>query len=325
MKNKTIDQPVLVLVGPTAIGKTPLSLELAHRFNCEIVSVDSMQIYKYMDIGTAKVTDEEMGGIAHHLIDIIEPHEPYDAAQFTKDAIAAIKKIHRKEKIPLLTGGTGLYLKALTRGILQGPPSNIAIRDQFKKRLESEGPDVLHEELAACDSVSAAKIHKNDSQRLLRALEIFHSSGKPWSAYRDSEKIDENHTVLSNILQIALSCDRDTLYDRINLRTEIMLESGFEEEVRNLLERGYGPNLKSMSAIGYRHMANYILGNWQYEEMKRLLARDTRRYAKRQLTWFTKNDELHWIDSKDITKITALTKRWLTQQSQSTVSPVQQP
>ncbi len=302
MRCETINQPVLVLVGPTAIGKTALSLELARRFNCEIISVDSMQIYKYLDIGTAKVMKEERGEIVHHLIDIIEPDEPYDAAMFTRDAIAAIRKIHSKRKIPLLTGGTGLYLKALTKGILQGPPSNIEIRDQFRKRLENEGSDVLHKELSVYDPISANIIHKNDTQRLLRALEIYQSSGKPWSSYRESGERDKNHVTISNMLQIALRCDRTVLYDRINMRTEIMLESGFEKEVRDLLNRGYDTSLKSMCAIGYRHMANYILGNWQYEEMKRLLARDTRRYAKRQLTWFVKNEELHWAEPDEIKK-----------------------
>lgn len=311
MRVRTIEKPVLVLVGPTAIGKTALSLDLAYRFNCEIVSVDSMQIYKYMDIGTAKVTKEERGGIAHYLIDIIEPDEPYDAARFTSDAIAAIRNIHSKGKLPLLTGGTGLYLKALTKGILQGPPSDITIRNEFKKRLENEGPDILHDELAVYDRISAKLIHKNDTQRLLRALEIYHSSGKPWSSYRLSKTREKNHVTISNMLQIALGCDRTILYDRINLRTEIILENGFEKEVRDLLNRGYGNNLKSMSAIGYRHMANYILGNWQHEEMKRLLARDTRRYAKRQLTWFTKNEELHWTEPDKIKEITELIEQWL--------------
>jgi len=311
MNVQIIDQPVLILVGPTAIGKTALSLELARRFNCEIVSVDSMQVYKYMDIGTAKVTSEERGGITHHLIDIVEPDEPYDAARFTEDALLAIRAIHKRGKIPLLTGGTGLYLRALVSGLFEGPPSDSEIRKKLKQRLKKEGNHALHEELVLYDCISANKIHQNDTQRLLRALEIYHSTGRPWSAYLDSEESSRQRIHFSNMLQIGLACDRSVLYDRINLRVEIMLGSGFEKEVRGLLDKGYGRDLKSMSSIGYRHMVKYIFGDYQYEEMKRLLARDTRRYAKRQLTWFGKNDDLCWVEVKNISKVMKTTEIFL--------------
>ena len=303
MNVQIIDQPVLILVGPTAIGKTALSLELARRFNCEIVSVDSMQVYKYMDIGTAKVTNEERGGITHHLINIVEPDEPYDAARFTEDALLAIREIHKRGRVPLLTGGTGLYLRALISGIFEGPPSDSVIRKKLKHRLKKEGNHALHQELVLYDGISANKIHPNDTQRLLRALEIYHSTGRSWSTYLESKASNRQRIHFSNMLQIGLACDRSVLYDRINLRTEIMLDSDFEKEVRGLLDMGYGRGLKSMSSIGYRHMINYIFGDYQYEEMKRLLARDTRRYAKRQLTWFGKNDDLHWIEVKNISRV----------------------
>ena len=311
MSVTTFDLPVLILVGPTAIGKTELSLELARHFNCEIISVDSMQVYRYMDIGTAKVTNKERGGIAHHLINIVDPDESYDAARFTKDALTAIVKIHAKGKIPLLTGGTGLYLRALISGIFQGPPVDRTLRQQLKHRLQTEGSDVLHDELSLYDCISADKIHKNDSQRLLRALEIYHSSGKTWSEYLDSKESGKHQVKFTNMLQIGLACDRSVLYDRINLRTEIMLESGFEDEVRGLLDRGYSRDLKSMGSIGYRHMINYIFGDWQFEEMKRLLARDTRRYAKRQLTWFGRIDDLNWIEVENMSKIIKTTENKL--------------
>ena len=311
MSVTTIDLPVLILVGPTAIGKTELSLELARHFNCEIISVDSMQVYRYMDIGTAKVTNKERGGIEHHLIDIVDPDESYDAARFTEDALTAIIKIHGKGKIPLLTGGTGLYLRALVSGIFQGPQVDSTLRQHLKHRLQTDGADVLHKELSLYDCISADRIHKNDSQRLLRALEIYHSSGKTWSEYLDSKENGKQKVKFSNMLQIGLACDRSVLYDRINLRTEIMLESGFEDEVRGLLDRGYRRDLKSMGSIGYRHMINYIFGDWQYEEMKRLLARDTRRYAKRQLTWFGRIDDLHWIEVENMSKIIKTTEHKL--------------
>jgi len=311
MTGKIVDLPVLVVVGPTAIGKTALSLQLAHRFNCEIISVDSMQVYKYMDIGTAKLPEKEREEIAHHLIDIVDPDENYDAACFTQDARISIDKIHKKGKLPLLTGGTGLYLKALINGIFQAPPSNPRIRKHLKQRLESEGSSVLHKELSICDCISANKIHKNNTQRLLRALEVYHSSGKPWSSYMDPDYYAGKSSNFTNILQICLKCDRTTLYDRINLRTKIMLESGFEKEVRGLLDMGYSRELKSMGAIGYRHMANFLLGDWSYSDMSRLLARDTRRYAKRQLTWFSRDKNLLWLEVGKPDLVIKATEKWL--------------
>ncbi len=311
MSRKNIDQPVLILVGPTAVGKTELSLQLAHHFNCEIISVDSMQVYKYMDIGTAKISKEERGDIVHHLLDIVEPDEDYDAVRFTGDALTAISAIHRKGKLPLLTGGTGLYLKALIKGIFSGIASDSTLRQQLASRLKIEGSHVLHEELTAYDQVSADKIHPNDTHRLLRALEIFHLTGKPLSTFFDNKRNNQHHIKLSNTLQIGLKCDRNLLYERINLRTEKMLEDNFEKEVRGLLQMGYGRDLKSMGSIGYRHMIKYISGEWSYEEMKRILARDTRRYAKRQLTWFSKNESLQWIEVEKSTKMIKTIEKWM--------------
>jgi tRNA dimethylallyltransferase len=311
MSSKNIDNPVLVLVGPTAIGKTELSLQIAHRFNCEIISVDSMQVYKYMDIGTAKISRQERAEIVHHLIDIKNPDENYNAVQFSRDAIYAIKDIHLRGKIPLLTGGTGLYLKALTNGIFPGVATDDKIRKQLMLRLKQEGPLVLHQELALYDPISADIIHPKHTHRLLRALEIYHISGKPWSTFLNSQNNNEPHTKLSKTLQICLKCDRTVLYNRINFRTEAMLENGLREEVKALLEMGYGRNLKSMGSIGYRHMTNYLSGEWSWEEMTRLLARDTRRYAKRQLTWFSKMEDLHWIEASDSSDVLNTIEKWL--------------
>ena len=311
MSSKNIDQPVLILVGPTAIGKTELSLQIAHRFNCEIISVDSMQVYKYMDIGTAKISKQERAEIVHHLIDIKNPDEDYNAVQFSHDAICAIKDIHLRGKIPLLTGGTGLYLKALTNGIFPGVATDNKIRKQLLNRLKQEGPLALHQELALCDPISADIIHPKHTHRLLRALEIYHITGKPWSTFLNSQNNNEPHTKLSKTLQICLKCDRTVLYNRINFRTEAMLENGLREEVKALLEMGYGRKLKSMGSIGYRHMTNYLSGEWSWEEMTRLLARDTRRYAKRQLTWFSKMEDLRWIEASDSLKVIKTIDKWL--------------
>jgi tRNA dimethylallyltransferase len=295
---QSIQDPVLVLVGPTAIGKTELSLLLAERFGCEIVSVDSMQVYKYMNIGTAKVSLEEQARIPHHLIDVVEPDEEYDAASFVHDALRAIEKIHRRGRVPLLTGGTGLYLRALTDGLSSGIRQFPEIREQLRQRLALIGPRVLHEELAQCDRYSAERIHVNDTHRLLRALEIYQATGKPWSEHILEHQKQKTRR-FSNIMQVGLTCEREQLYRRIDLRTTLMLKSGLEQEVRGLIVRGYSPQLKSMQAIGYRHMNNYLEGIWDMQETVRLLARDTRRYAKRQYTWFAAIPELEWFEVED--------------------------
>ncbi len=311
MSKTVIEQPILVIVGPTAIGKTALSLEVSERHNCEIISVDSMQVYKHMDIGTAKVSTEERALAVHHLIDIVEPNDNYDAARFAEDSLACINEIHNKNKIPLLTGGTGLYLKALFEGIFPEAPSDENIRSKLKKRLEEEGCDKLHQELSICDCVSAEKIHPNDTHRILRALEIYLLTGKPWSHAIREHATDGNNFLFKNVLQIGLTCERSTLYQRINNRCDIMLNSGLQEEVEGLLAMGFSSDLKSMQSIGYRHMNNYLSGEWTKEEMVRLLARDTRRYAKRQYTWFGKMANLQWQEVTEQTKIMNIIKEWL--------------
>jgi tRNA dimethylallyltransferase len=306
-----IEEPVLVLVGPTAIGKTALSLKLAEEYNCEIISVDSMQVYRYMDVGTAKATKAELERVTHHLIDIVEPDENYDATAFARDSLACIQLIHSKGKIPLLTGGTGLYLKALFEGIFPDAPSDVTLRKQLKQRLADEGPDVLHHELAVVDCISADKIHKNDSQRLLRALEVFHLTGKTWSAHLSEHSSIDKSNNFSRLLQVGLTCERQRLYDRINRRCEIMLDGGLDTEVKSLIKSGYGPELKPMKSIGYRHMCEYLNGNYGHEEMERLLARDTRRYAKRQYTWFNGMGDLQWVDVGEQEFVVDMVGEWL--------------
>ncbi|MFH2122387.1 MAG: tRNA (adenosine(37)-N6)-dimethylallyltransferase MiaA [Pseudomonadota bacterium] len=307
---QSIQDPVLVMVGPTAIGKTALSLLLAERFSCEIVSVDSMQVYKYMDIGTAKVSLEERARVPHHLIDVVEPDAEYDAATFVQDTLHAIEQIHGRGRVPLLTGGTGLYLRALIDGLSSGIGHFPEIREQLQQKLLLTGPHVLHEELTKYDRISAARIHAHDTHRLLRALEIYQATGKPWSEYileHQSKKTPR----FSNIMQIGLTCEREHLYQRINIRTSLMLKSGLEEEVKELIVKGYSPQLKSMQSIGYRHMNNYLAGIWGREETERLLARDTRRYAKRQYTWFAAISDLEWFEVQDQKKIIEKIEKWL--------------
>lgn len=313
MTPEIIEQPCLVLVGPTAIGKTDLSLTLARQYGCEIISVDSMQVYRHMDIGTAKASHGERAEIPHHLIDIVDPDENYDAARFAVDALHAIRDIHSRGKIPLLTGGTGLYLRALFEGIFPGVPVDEETRRNLKERLIAEGSSKLHEELCVCDSVSAKRIHTNDSQRLLRALEVFYVSGVPLSEHIVTHKNQDEGVHFTNALQIGLTTDRKILYQRINRRCDAMLESGLEDEVRKLLSMGYGKELKAFGSIGYRHILNYIDGHWTKDEAVRLLARDTRRYAKRQYTWFSKLNALQWFDVDEKQKNLRTVASWFAQ------------
>lgn len=303
--------PILAIVGPTAIGKTDLSIEIAAELNCEIISVDSMQVYKYMNIGTAKIKQEEMKGIRHYLIDVAYPDEEYDAARFVRECSDAIVEIAQRGKTPLLAGGTGLYLKALTQGLFNGIPENEEIRSALRERLALEGSSKLHDELRSCDPVSANRIHPNDTNRILRGLEIYLASGTTWSEHLRKQKEEGEGGIIKNILQVGLTCERERLYKRINLRTEIMIEEGLEEEVQKLLEMGYDSSLNSMGSIGYRHMLNYLNGEWSYQEMIELLARDTRRYAKRQYTWFNKINNLEWFEVADSVAIKKRMKSWL--------------
>jgi len=307
---KIIDSPVLVLIGPTAIGKTALALELADRFCCEIVSVDSMQVYRYMDIGTAKPSLEEQERVVHHLIDMVDPDAQFDAAQFVKHALTAIDVIVSKGKVPLLTGGTGMYLKALIHGMFESElATNLTIRQNLVEQLESDGKVKLFDQLQDVDPETASRIHQNDTQRLLRALEIYLVSGKPWSEHLQGQSIPP--VKFKKILQIGLTCDRKILYERIEERSRLMMQAGLIEEVEGLREMGYSSELSSMQSIGYRHGNNYLAGVWDMDETMRLLMRDTRRYAKRQMTWFGNNPALQWFDRNKSTDVLGITDKWL--------------
>lgn len=305
MDNNQDHNKLLVLLGPTAVGKTELSLRIAERFSCEIIGVDSMQIYKYMDIGTAKPTLQERGRIPHHLIDIVYPDDNYTVGRFVTDATQAIQSIREKHHMALLTGGAGLYFRALLEGLFaENEPDQAgnnqatikqteAIRDHLKKRLAKEGREQLFAELASVDPDSAKRIHANDTQRLLRGLEIFQSTGVPWSKHLAKQVTrPRQHTVL----KLGLSRSRADLYERIDQRVQVMIEQGLQGEVQKLLDMGYDENLKSMQSIGYRHMVKYIRGASDWQETIQLLARDTRRYAKRQDTWFNRDPAIVWYE-----------------------------
>jgi tRNA dimethylallyltransferase len=296
---------LLVLLGPTAVGKTELSLKVAEQFSCEIIGVDSMQVYKYMDIGTAKPTENERSRVPHHLIDIVYPDENYTAGRFVADAQNAIQTIQKNQHMPLLTGGTGLYLKGLLQGLFDennhdhdadnrsASGETESIRQHLRKRLAEEGREQLFAELNEVDPDSAKRIHPNDTQRLLRALEIFKKTGMPWSKHLVKQ---QGKNIQYNVLKLGLTSSREELYKRIDQRVQVMIELGLLDEVRKLLDLGYHGDLKSMQSIGYRHMVNYIRKEWDWQESLDLLARDTRRYAKRQYTWFNQDPEVIWFE-----------------------------
>lgn len=284
------DVRLLVLSGPTASGKTAAALALARRFPLEIVNADSMQVYRGMDIGTAKPTDAERGDVPHHLIDVADPDEEYSAGRFVSEADAAIRGIVSRGRLPLLAGGTGMYIRALRKG-LDPLPSDPAVRAMLSRRWEAEGGAALHAELARLDPGAAAKIHPADRVRVIRALEIAAVSGRPPSALRVSWGGAGRYRVLF----LALDPGREEMYARIDRRVDAMIRAGLVEEVRGLLSRGYGPELKSMGALGYRHAASHLLRGVPLEEAAAAMKRDTRRYAKRQMTWLLGEPDVRWI------------------------------
>jgi len=289
-----VTAPVLALVGPTAIGKTALSLRIAEHYRCEIISMDSMQVYRYMDIGTAKASKEERGRVAHHLIDIVDPDEQYDAARFVRDALAAIANIHARGHIPLLTGGTGLYLSRLINGMFDIVKVPDHIRTHLHLRMEQEGREVLHRELMTVDRESGERIHCNDTQRLLRGLEVYHATGIPWSEHMRQQHQHPVDPSFSRLLLLGLTCERDMLHDRIEQRSINMISDAFAQEVEWLLAQGYRSDLPAMQSIGYRHMLALLTGTSDRETVLATLIRDTRRYAKRQMTWFNNQQQVAW-------------------------------
>jgi tRNA dimethylallyltransferase len=311
MNNAPITSPVLILVGPTAIGKTALSLEIALAFGCEIISMDSMQVYRHMDIGTAKASAEDRGRVPHHLLDIRDPDDQYDAAQFVRDAYQAARDIVTRGRIPLITGGTGLYLASLLNGLFEQVAVTSAVRAQVQLRLEKEGREHLYQELLKVDRESGARIHPHDTQRLMRALEIFHATGLPWSEHLRSQARTSSPALLTRVLQLSLTCDRATLYGRIEKRTCEMMREAFQQEVQWLLDQGYGQDLASMRSLGYRHMAGVLRRSWNLETARDELIRDTRRYAKRQMTWFRKHRDLQWFGLGQENKVFAAIERFL--------------
>lgn len=299
---------IIVVCGPTGIGKTSTGIEIAGVFNGEIISADSMQVYRYMDIGTAKPTTDERARVRHHLIDIIDPVESFDAAQFAKSAHKVIIELHGRGITPFVVGGTGLYIKALVHGLFRAKPVDKNTRMRLKKEAVVRGTDFIYKRLSECDPGSAKRIHPNDTYRIIRALEIYETTEKAISKYHREHKFADSPF---KVLKIGLQINREALYDRINRRVDAMVDAKFVDEVKGLLEKGYSTDLKSMQAIGYRHMIDFIEGRISWDEAFRTLKRDTRRYAKRQLTWFRADPEIVWLEPEQVKDIHGLIKSFL--------------
>jgi tRNA dimethylallyltransferase len=299
---------IIVICGPTGIGKTSAGIEAAEAFGGEIISADSMQIYKYMDIGTAKPTPQERARIIHHMIDIIEPDEDFSAARFAELAAGTIKQLRGKNAVPFVVGGTGLYIKALTQGLFDPGKVSPDAKTRLKKEAEINGTEVLYSRLMKSDPAAAERIHPNDTFRIIRALEIFEATGTPISEYRDKHGFSERPF---NLLKIGLTMERKALYDRIEKRVDSMIEAGFIDEVRRLIGMNYSADLKSMQSIGYRHIADYLEGRTELDEALRVLKQDTRRFAKRQMTWFNADPEIVWVKPDQINDIKILVGSFL--------------
>ncbi|HYF94022.1 MAG TPA: tRNA (adenosine(37)-N6)-dimethylallyltransferase MiaA [Symbiobacteriaceae bacterium] len=287
--------PLLVLVGPTAVGKTALSVAVARRLGAEIISGDSMQVYRGMDIGTAKVTPEEMAGVPHHLIDIKAPDEPFSVAEFQTRVDAAIREIFCRGRLPMLVGGTGLYvrsvLQAYTFTEMEADPE---LRVRLAAEEERQGPGHLHRRLQAVDSAAAAKLHPKDLRRIIRALEVWETAGVPIS---ETQTAAESAPRYDDVF-LGLTMERDLLYRRIDQRVDQMLAGGLKEEVLRLLKR-YPPHTQSLEAIGYREMVWHLRGLLTEGEAAELIRRNTRRFAKRQFTWFRRDERIRWFDLTD--------------------------
>ena len=284
---------VIVICGPTASGKTSLSIELAKKINGEIVSSDSMQIYKDKDIGTAKPTKEEMEGIKHHVLDCVSPEERYSVAQYKRDAKDAIRNIISKGKIPIVVGGTGLYIDSL---IYEIEYSDIKIDEDYRNELEKialeKGLDELYKMAMQIDPIAMKKISSNDKKRIMRVLEIYKTTGKTKT---EQEAESRKNPVEFDYKVFAINWNREILYQRINKRVDIMIEQGLIEEVENILQK-YGKFPTAMQGLGYKEVVDYINGIYTKEEMIEKIKMETRRYAKRQLTWFRKNKQTIWLD-----------------------------
>jgi len=308
MVSPTNKPKVIVVCGPTGIGKTSVGIRLAEKMGGEIISADSMQIYRYMDIGTAKPTADEQNRVLHHMIDIVDPDEDFDAVRFAQMARGKVMQLHQKGVLPVVVGGTGLYIKALLQGLFQSHPADPQIRERLMQETAENGSSALHDRLKQVDPDTAGRLHPNDAYRIVRALETIESTGRSISEHhQDHGFADEPF----HALKIGLRMDRQKLYDRIDQRVDLMIEAELLDEVKKLLGMGYTSDLKAMQSIGYRQVIDFIGGRLPWDESVRTLKRDTRRFAKRQFTWFGADKQIQWYEPDQLNEIVRLVEGFL--------------
>ena len=319
-------RPLIILTGPTAVGKSALSIQLARAIHGQMISADSMQVYRKMDIGTAKITPEEMQGIPHYLINVLEPQEEFNVVRFQKMAKEALEKIYHAGAVPIVVGGTGFYIQALLYDIAfeqTGPPAvdtspggegdgetdaETVYRQNLQQLARKQGAKYLHEKLRQVDPVSADAIHPNNIKRVIRALEFYHQTGTCISAHNEEQRKRESPY---QFLYFVLTDDRQTLYERIDRRIDTMIERGLVDDVRRLQMSGCTSSMVSMQGLGYKEILNYLEGNCSLEEAVYILKRDTRHFAKRQLTWFRRERDVIWLDRRCFQSQDALLKEML--------------
>ena len=292
--------PLIIVEGPTASGKTDLAVKIAQRLDGEIVSADSMQVYKYMDIGSAKPTKEERGGIRHHMFDVVHPTENFSLAEYVKMAHAVIQDIHSRGKKVIIAGGTGLYIDCLKDNlVLSDEDGDNSVREKLEAFAEENGIEALHARLAEVDEISAAKIHPNNVKRVIRALEVYEKTGIKMSEQVEESKKGEK---IYDYKEYGIMYDREVLYERINRRADIMFDMGLVSEVENLVKMGCTRDNTSMQGIGYKEVMDYLEGKTSLEETKEIIRQGTRRYAKRQMTWFKKSN-ITWLAPGEIPQL----------------------
>jgi len=299
---------IVIILGPTAVGKSKIALKVAQTIGAEIINADSQQVYRHMDIGTEKPSQADRELVRHHVINVVNPDEEFNVAMFCQLATASVTDIKSRGRHGIACGGTGLYVKAFTRGLFVGPAQDAHVRARLKAELEDHGLDFLYRRLTQVDPAATSWIHPNDQQRIIRALEIYQLTGKPISEWQKAHGFGERPY---ETLTIGLNRERTELYDRINQRCEKMIGAGLLDEVARLVEQGYGLDLKPLRSIGYRHMGLVLKDEMSVDEALELMKRDTRRLAKRQLTWFRGEDGVQWYHPNDKEKIVAAVEGFL--------------
>lgn len=309
---------LIILTGPTAVGKTKLSIALAKAVNGAIISADSMQVYKYMDIGSAKIMPEEMDGVKHYLVDCLEPNDPeaFNVTRFQQMAKAAMEEIYAQGKVPILVGGTGFYIQSVVYDIdFTENDADTSYRTMLENMAAEKGAEYLHDMLKVVDLKAAEEIHFNNVKRVIRALEFFHQTGNQISSHNETERQKESPY---DFYYFVLNDDRAKLYERIEMRVDMMLKDGLVEEVQKLLDMGCTRDMVSMQGLGYKEIIDYLQGNIPLEEAVYIIKRDTRHFAKRQLTWFRRERDVRWVNKSDFTSEEDILKYMLEQIEENT-------